>query len=103
MVKYTSRDEDVIAANRAFEEMRIYAADCLKDRNPEEIAKYVKANYLSEAGILKISSFGQEVGIRLPGYEIQQSLDQWHHLVLLHYLDMADGALLAGYAEYLVC
>lgn len=44
MVKCTSRDEDVIAANRAFEEMRIYAADCLKDRNPEEIAKYVKAN-----------------------------------------------------------
>ena len=24
-------------------------------------------------------------------------------LVLLHYLDMADGAPLAGYAEYLVC
>lgn len=96
MTNNADQTEDPITSNRAFEEMRIYAVDCLKDRNPEEIAKYARADYLSEAGILKISSFGQEADIRLPGYEIQQSLDQWHHLVLLHYLDMADGAPLTG-------
>ena len=96
MINNTRRDEDVAAAGRAFEEMRIYAADCLKGRNPEEIAERAQADYRKEEGLLKIKSFGQEVEIKIPVYEIQQHLDQWHHLVLLHYLNMADGAPLTG-------
>lgn len=96
MESHTNQNKDAAASNRAFEEMRTYAAGCLRDKNPEEIAANTKADYNRKERLLKISSFGQEVQIRLPGYEIQQPLDQWHHLALLHYLDKADGTPLTG-------
>lgn len=96
MEQYGSRDEDAIASNRAFEEMRKYAADCLKQRSPEEIASHTGAEYIKETKTLKISSLGQEIQIRLPEYEISHPLENWQHLVLLHYLYKGDGTPLTG-------
>ncbi len=96
MYKYKNCDEDAIACNRAFEEMRKYAVDCLRQRSPEEIADCTGAEYIKEEGILKISSLGQRIEIKPPEYELSPPLEDWHHLVLLHYLYMADGTPLSG-------
>ena len=33
--------------------------------------------------------------IDYPGYEIRPAVDDWHHLLILHYLDLADGTPLS--------
>ena len=82
--------------NRAFQEMRKVAVARLMNRDVGKIAEHTKLTYDARTGILSLSSLGQEVRIRCSDWEITPELDDWHHLMLLHYLDMADGSPLAG-------
>lgn len=63
----------------------------LAGRSTAEIAEKTHAAFDAERQIFQLSSLGEEITIRYPSYDIEQELDEWHHLVILHYLDMADG------------
>lgn len=82
--------------NRAFQEMRKVAVARLMNRDVGKIAEHTKLTYDARTGILSLSSLGQEVRIRCSDWEITPELDDWHHLMLLHYLDMADGTPATG-------
>ncbi|MDE7242377.1 MAG: DUF3786 domain-containing protein [Oscillospiraceae bacterium] len=80
-----------VKENRAFCEMLAAAKSRLADQSPSEIAE--KAHVFFDAGhrVFHLSSLGEEITVHYPSYDIEQELDEWHHLVILHYLDMADG------------
>lgn len=82
--------------NRAFQEMRKAAVARLMNRDVGKIAEHTKLTYDARTGILSLSSLGQEVRIRCSDWEITPELDDWHHLMLLHYLDTADGTPVSG-------
>jgi len=82
------------AGNRAFSEMLAAAKDRLMGRCPAEIAEKAHIVFDAERQVFRLFSLGEEITISYPSYDIGQEVEEWHHLVILHYLDMADGALL---------
>ncbi len=75
----------------AFAEMLAAAKSRLTDRSPAEIAEKAHVFFDSERQVFQLSSLGEDITIRYPSYDMKQRLDPWHHLIVLHYLDMADG------------
>lgn len=81
--------------NRAFQEMKKVAVERLRGKTVEQVAE--KAGVLwKELGYLELESLGQKLQIACPSWEVQEELEEWHTLLLLHYLEMADGTPLAG-------
>jgi len=80
-----------ITANRAFLEMLSAAKSRLAGRSPAETAERAHVTFHAKHQAFLISSLGEEITIHYPSYDTEQRLDEWHHLVILHYLDMADG------------
>ena len=78
--------------NRAFAEMLKVARDRLSGKRAEEIAANTGIPFDPAASEFRLSSLGRDIRIGYPGYAITPDVDPWHQLVLLHYLDMADGA-----------
>lgn len=77
--------------NRAFQEMRKSALDRLADRVPEELSARTGIPFDRQRQVFSLSSLGRNMEIDYPGYEIRPAVDDWHHLLILHYLDLADG------------
>ena len=77
--------------NRAFQEMLQVAVKRLQDRSGEDIAAKSGAVFHSKKNLLKVPSFQEMIEIQLPEFCINSDMDEWHHLILLHYLDMSDG------------
>ena len=77
--------------NRAFQEMLQAAVKRLKGRSAEEIAVKSGAIFYSEENQLEVRSFDEKIKIQLPDFQNNEKMEEWHHLILLHYLDMADG------------
>lgn len=77
--------------NRAFKEMLQAAVKRLKGRSAERIAVKNGAIFYSEENQLEVRSFDEKIKIQLPDFQINEKMEEWHHLILLHYLDMADG------------
>ena len=80
-----------IKENRAFLEMLAAAKSRLAGRSPVEIAEKAHVVLDAEHQEFRLFSLGEEVIVHYPSYDIEQKLDEWHHLVILHYLEMADG------------
>lgn len=80
-----------IKENRAFLEMLAAAKSRLAGRSPVEIAEKAHVVFDAEHQEFRLFSLGEEVTVHYPSYDIEQELDEWHHLVILHYLEMADG------------
>ena len=85
-----------MSQNRAFQEMLRPALDRLKGRDAEELAKNTQIKFDEEKKEFVLSSLGQGIRISYPEFEISPALDEWHHLVLLHYMDLADGTKISG-------
>ena len=85
-----------IQQNRAFDEMLKPALKRLEGKAPEKIAENTGIRYCKEQGIFSLRSLGQEIQIHVPDWKITPEVNEWHHLLLLHYMDLADGALLTG-------
>ena len=77
--------------NRAFEEMRKVAVKRLQGRLGEDIAAKSGAVFYETENLLEVQSFREKIEIQLPKYRINSKMEEWHHMILLHYLDMADG------------
>lgn len=82
--------------NRAFDEMRKPALQRLEGKDPGMIAENTGIAYDREKNVFSLKSLGKKIEVHYPRYEIKPKLNDWHHLLLLHYLDMADGAKLEG-------
>lgn len=90
--------------NRAFEEMRKVARGWLAGRDPREIANRTGFDFDEERSVFMLTSLGREVRLRWPDCEAEGGLAEWHELLLLHYMHLADGAALPpgewiGFAE----
>lgn len=81
--------------NRAFEEMRKAALARLQGKEAEAIALNTGITYNRTQKVFSLESLGQKIQINLPEYKITPTLDEWHHLIILHYMDLADGTRLA--------
>lgn len=74
-----------------FLEMKKAALKRLSHRSPREIAQLSGGVYYPDTAVLEIASLGKRYHLSLPEYSCNPKIAPWHHLVLLHYLDLADG------------
>ena len=82
-----------IQENRAFQEMLKVARERLCGRNPADIAKKAQIEFDSEHSEFHVNSLGTSITIHYPDYTITPGINEWHQLVILHYMDLADGTL----------
>ena len=82
-------------ANRAFEEMRKVALSRLRGRSPEEIAGRAGIAYQADRSSFLIPSLGKTLELSWPECVFRPQTEGWQHLILLHYLDLADGTALS--------
>ena len=82
--------------NRAFLGMRKAALERLSGKSAEDIAGRTGLAFHGETNTFSLFSLGKEIRIGYPQYDMTPELNDWHHLLVLHYLDMADGAALSG-------
>ena len=82
--------------NQMFSQMNQAALSRLKDRDPREIARNAGIRYDEKAQVFHIPTMGMDVTVSYPHYHFTPELPGWHCLVILHYLDLADGFPLTG-------
>ena len=83
-------------SNQMFSQMNLAAMARLEGRDPREIARNAGVHYDEEAQAFYVPTLGMDVTISYPDYHFTPELPGWHRLVILHYLDLADGFPLAG-------
>ena len=84
------------ADNRAFQEMKKAAAERLLGKSAARTAQMTGILWNEQSGYLELESLGECVRILYPSWELENELEEWQTLLLLHYLDMADGTPLSG-------
>ena len=77
--------------NRAFSEMRKVAQGWLTGRDPQEITRCTGIAYDPERSEFALCSLGRELQLRWPDCALAGECDEWHELLLLHYMHLADG------------
>ena len=83
-------------SDRMFSQMNQAALARLKNRDPKEIARSAGVRYDEDTQAFHFSTMGTDVVVSYPDYHFTPELLGWHRLVILHYLDLADGYPLAG-------
>ena len=78
-------------SQRAYLEMLKIAQGRLKGRSAEEISEKPGLIYWKEDRVFQTASMNQEYEISCTDFLCRQKIDQWFHLVLLHYMDLGDG------------
>ena len=81
---------------RAFQNMKRAALDRLLERDPAEIGEKTGIRFSPEASAFYLTTLGKSVTVRYPEYQMNGELGEWHQLVILHYMDMADHSRLTG-------
>lgn len=77
--------------NRAFNEMLKSAKKRLEQRPPDDLARKSGAVFEPETAVFTIPSLGRTYTFTYPEFECKGTIDEWFYLVLLHYMDLADG------------
>ena len=85
-----------MAKDQMFSQMNQAALARLAGRGPREIARNAGVRYDEETQVFHILTMGMDVTVHYPDYSFTQELPGWHSLVILHYLDLADGFPLTG-------
>ena len=75
--------------------MRKAALLRLEGRSPSEIAGNAGIAYREDTSLFLISSLGRSVNLSWPEYTFTPPVEGWTHLLILHYLDLADGCPLS--------
>lgn len=91
MEKINVSYKDAIQDNQAFKEMLMPAKGRIKYRLPEDIAQKSGSVFCKESSVIVLQSLNQEVQIAFPEYDFYSQVEEWHQLIIFHYLDMADG------------
>lgn len=82
--------------NQTFREMEKAALKRLDGFDALEISKRTKIPFDGDRSVFTVTSLGMEIEITFPDFEITPHLPDWHHLMILHYLEMSDGTPLTG-------
>lgn len=82
--------------DQMFGQMKTAALKRLLGRDPIDIAGKCGIQYNANTRTFCFSSLGTDLEIIYPSYEIQPKVSGWHELLILHYLDLADGTPLSG-------
>ena len=82
--------------NQMFSQMRQAALARLAGRDPKGIARNSGVCYEESTQQFHIPTLGRTVTLHYPDYRFAPELPGWHSLVILHYLDLADGFPLTG-------
>lgn len=82
--------------DRAYQNMLLAAKERLEEKDPFEIAKNANIVYDGEKKKYLIDSMGKRFEITWPDYDCTENIENWHHLLILHYMDLADGTALSG-------
>lgn len=85
-----------MSKNQMFSQMNQAALARLEGRDPHKIARNAGVWYDTETQIFHIPTMGMDVTVSCPDYRFVPELPGWHSLVILHYLDLADGFPLTG-------
>ena len=85
-----------MASNQTFDEMNKVALQWLAERNPGEIADLAGVDYDSERQCFVFSSMGTDLTLTWPDWRMTPQVGNWHYLLILHYLHLADGTPVAG-------
>ena len=78
-------------SNRAFNEMYMVALKRLENKSPNDICEKANVMFCEETSTFKIESLGKTIELLYPEYKGKKKLNEWYILILLHYLDLADG------------
>ena len=78
-------------SNQMFSQMNMAALARLEGRDPGEIAHNAGICYDEDTKTYHIPTMGMNVTVSYPDYYVMPELPDWHRLVILHYLDLADG------------
>ena len=81
--------------NRAFQEMLTAAKGWLAGHSPETLAERAGAKWDPGAKFLKLQSLNQRLEVSAEDWSVRPQPEEWHHLILLHYLSIADGTQLS--------
>ena len=81
--------------NRAFQEMLAAAKGWLSGRSPETLAERAGAKWDPGEKLLSLQSLNQRLEVSTEDWSIRPQPEEWHHLILLHYLSIADGTQLS--------
>lgn len=89
--------------DRQFEGMLAVARQRLCRHAPQDIAR--RAGVTLAEGQFRVATLGGDVTVTAADFTVSPTLDMWHTLTLLHYLDLADGTPPTGqmmaFAQYL--
>lgn len=77
--------------DRAFQEMKKAAIKHLEKQDPHVVSALSGCIYNDKKQVFEIETLGKSIEISYPEGESSISLENWHHLIMLHYLYMADG------------
>lgn len=76
--------------------MRQAAVRRLENRDPKAIARNAGVGYDEEKRAFLFETLGVPVKVAYPECEITPQFSDWHLLLILHYLDLADGTAPTG-------
>lgn len=96
MRKINNTYKNVPRDNRAFSEMLMSAIERVGHLQPEAIALKSGAVFHKKKAVIVLKSLNQEVRIKFPEYCFYPQIEDWHQLVILHYLDLADGSAVSS-------
>ena len=82
--------------NRMYQEMKNAAWERLRSCDPLEIARKAGVLFDEKESAFSFVSLGRQIRVSYPGFQVEGALEEWHELVILHYLEMADGMPLSG-------
>lgn len=82
--------------NKTYQNMLTAAKERLRDKDPFKIAQNAHIIYDEINAQYLVDSLGKKYVITYPDYECIEEIENWHHLVILHYMDLADGTELNG-------
>ena len=71
------------------------AKEQVKHLSPDNIAQRSGAVFHESEGVLELQSLNQTIRITVPEYTFSPRLEEWHQLVILHYLALADGTAIS--------
>lgn len=81
--------------NQTYMLMLAHAKALLEKRDPRDIAEKAGVKFDEAGSLFLVPTLGQVVEIPFPGCEKTQEIEDYYQLVILHYLDMADGVPLS--------
>lgn len=85
-----------MAENRMYSNMLCAARSRLTGRNPHKLAKWANLSYSPQSACFQIPVLGKNCSLQWPSCSAEPECEEIVQLLMLHYLDLADGTPVQG-------